>query len=122
MAQTLGRLPGRLLRNITGVMATTVDVHTTNVPGVPFPVFLAGAKVQSLHAFINNGRSPLSAALLSYNGAAHIALTVNQEAVPDVDFLRSCIQAELDCVLALGRAKNAHPSEGQSELVEARLP
>ncbi len=98
---TLSRLPGPLLRAAIGALADTLDVATTNVPGVPVPLYLAGATVTSMQAFLPRGRGQLAAALLSYNGTAHIGLSVNPAAIPDADVLTACIGEELDAVLRL---------------------
>ncbi len=105
----LGRLPGTLLRTAVGSLADTIDIATTNVPGVPLPLYLAGARVTSMRAFLPRGRSPLSAALLSYNGTAYIGLTVDPVAIPDTDVLVSCIESELEAVLGVAAQGDAEP-------------
>ena len=54
-----------------------------------------------MNAFLPRGRGQLAAGLLSYNGTAHIGLSVDPAAIPDTDVLAACIQEELDAVLAL---------------------
>ena len=101
ITQTLARLPGPVLRHALGQLADGIDLPTTNVPGVPVPVYLAGVPVTRILPFLNRGRSPLTAALISYNGTAHIALTIDPIAIPDPDTLVTCLNAEFDVVLAL---------------------
>jgi WS/DGAT/MGAT family acyltransferase len=101
---SLSRLPGPLLRAAMGALADTLDVTTTNVPGVPVPLYLAEARVTSMNAFLPRGRGQLAAALLSYNGTAHIGLSVDPAAIPDSEMLADCIQEELDAILSLAQA------------------
>ncbi len=101
ITQTLGRLPGPVLRHALGQLADGIDLPTTNVPGVPVPVYLAGVRVTRILPFLNRGRSPLTAALITYDGTAHIALTIDPIAIPDPDTLVACLKAEFDAVLAL---------------------
>ena len=101
LGQALARIPGPLLRTALAGLAEGLDFSTTNVPGVPVPLYLAGARVGSMQAFVSRARSPLMAALLSYNGTAHVGLTIDPVAIPDGELLVSCIQAEIDDVLSL---------------------
>ncbi len=102
LTQSLSRLPGPVLRSALGALADSLDINTTNVPGVAVPLFLAGAPVVSMFPFLTRGRSPMTAALISYNGKAHIALTIDPTAIPDADALVDCLAAELEAVSRLG--------------------
>lgn len=100
LAGVLARLPGPAARAALGTLADSLDFNTTNVPGVPVPLFLAGAPVAAMYPFVSRSRSPLMAALISYNGTAHIALSIDPVAVPDTHVLATCIQEEFDALLA----------------------
>lgn len=101
LVQAASRVPGQVVRQVTGSLVDGLDMNTTNVPGVPVPLHLGGAGIESFHAFIPRLRAPLSAALISYAGTAHLGLNVDPAAVPDPEALKDCVAAELTQVLAL---------------------
>lgn len=84
---------------VVGSMLKHVDVVASNVPGFPFPVFLAGAPVRSYHAFGPTIGASLNLTLLSYHETCFIGITIDAAAVPDVDVLLTCLQAGFDEVL-----------------------
>ncbi len=51
LAAILYRLPATLSTGVFGAMLRGVDFVTSNVPGVPIPVFLAGARMEAQFAF-----------------------------------------------------------------------
>lgn len=95
IAGSLNLLPS----GVVGSMLKHVDVVASNVPGFPFPVFLAGAPVRSYHAFGPTIGASLNVTLLSYHETCFMGITVDTAAVPDVDVLLHCLQAGLDEVV-----------------------
>jgi WS/DGAT/MGAT family acyltransferase len=92
IAGALNKLPGFLTAALFGGMLKAVDVVTTNVPGAPRPVFIAGARVQA-----NFGYGPLTGAacnitLLSYIDELHVGISTDPAAVPDPDVFVACLQ------------------------------
>jgi diacylglycerol O-acyltransferase / wax synthase len=88
---------------VLGSMLKAIDVVTSNVPGAPFPIYLAGARVEA-----NYGFGPLSGAatnvtLLSYVDEVHLAISTDPAAVPDPDVYVACLEEGLDEVMALAR-------------------
>ncbi len=102
LVQAASRVPGQVVRNLTGSLVDGLDMNTTNVPGVPVPLHMGGARIESFHAFIPRLRAPLSSALMSYAGSAHIGLNMDPAAIPDPLALTDCIRTELAEVLTLG--------------------
>jgi diacylglycerol O-acyltransferase / wax synthase len=92
IAGMLNRLPVSMTTAIFGGMLKAIDVVTTNVPGAPRPVFIAGARLQA-----NFGYGPLTGAacnitLLSYIDEIHIGISTDPAAVPDPDVFVACLQ------------------------------
>ena len=71
------------------------DVAATNVPGPPFPVYVAGARVTRLVPFAPKGGASVNVALMSYDGTAFLGITIDPAAVTDPDLLVDCLSAAL---------------------------
>ena len=84
---------GSVLRNI--------DFVASDVPGIPIPVFLAGAAVRMQYAFAPTIGAALNVTLLSYVDTCAIGINVDTGAIPDADVLYDCLVAGFDEVLAL---------------------
>ncbi|MGO9342223.1 MAG: wax ester/triacylglycerol synthase domain-containing protein [Acidimicrobiales bacterium] len=92
IAGLLNRLPGFATAALFGGMLKAVDVVTTNVPGAPRPVFIAGARVDA-----NFGYGPLTGAacnitLLSYIDELQVGISTDPAAVPDPGVFVACMQ------------------------------
>jgi diacylglycerol O-acyltransferase len=87
--------------SIVGGMLKHVDFLASNVPGFPFPVYLAGAPVSAYVAFGPTIGASLNATLLSYDGTCFVGVTMDEAAVPDGDVLMTCLAEGFDEVLAL---------------------
>jgi diacylglycerol O-acyltransferase len=96
IAGSLNLLP----TGVVGSMLKHVDVVASNVPGFPFPVYLAGAPVRSYHAYGPTIGASLNVTLISYHETCFMGVTIDTAAVPDVDVLLRCLQAGLDEVVA----------------------
>lgn len=101
IASVLDRLPVSVTTGVFGGMLKNIDLVCTNVPGVPYPTYLAGAELERQYAFAPPSGAAVSVALLSHVGHACIGVVVDTAAVPDDDlFLRSLV-AGFDEVLGL---------------------
>ena len=98
IAGTLNLLPSRAV----GSMLKHVDFLASNVPGIGFPVFLAGARMTRCIPFSPTLGSALNVTLLSYDGICGVGVTVDTAAVPDIEVLVACLSEGLDEVIALG--------------------
>jgi diacylglycerol O-acyltransferase / wax synthase len=101
IAGILNRLPAGLTTSLFGGMLKAIDVVTSNVPGAPIPVYVAGARIEGTYGF-----GPLSGAasnitLLSYVDDLHIAVNTDPAAIPDPDVFVSCLEDGLDEIQAL---------------------
>jgi len=96
------------------------NVTITNVPGPPFPLYVAGARIHS--AF---GMAPILDGLglilvvLSYNGRISIGVNSCEQIVPDPDNMAECIeQAFGELENAVAKAGPIHHYTGQAVLEE----
>ena len=84
---------GSILRN--------VDFLASDVPGVPVPVFLGGAKVRAQYAFGPTVGSAVNVTLLTYVDTCALGIDVDTGAIPDFEEFYDCLVAGFDEVLAL---------------------
>ena len=83
-------------------MAVHMDFGASNVPGPPFPVHLAGARVQRLYPFGPTGGSAVNITLISYEGTCCIGVNTDVAAIPDGDRFLRCLREGFDEVVAVG--------------------
>lgn len=98
LAGTLNLLP----RAYIGGMLKRVDFLASNVPGIPIPLYLTGAKVTSFYGFGPTIGAALNVTLMTYCGTCYIGVNVDTGAVPDPDVLMDCLTDGFDDVIALG--------------------
>jgi WS/DGAT/MGAT family acyltransferase len=98
IAGALNLLP----RSYIGGMLKHVDFLASNVPGLPTPLYLAGAKVERWYGFGPTIGAALNVTLMSYCGTCYVAVNIDTGAVPDPEALMSCLRAGFDEMLALG--------------------
>ena len=103
-------LPPAAASTLLASMFEAVDVDAVNVPGVPMPVWLAGAAIERLYAFAPPTGAALSVTLLSHVGTACIGIEADGAAVGDPRDLAECVQRGLDEVVALGAPRRARRS------------
>lgn len=89
--------------SILGAMLKGVDITTSNVPGPPFPVYMAGARVEEFYAFGPLAGAAINITLFSYDGTVHLGVNSDRAAVHDVPLLTRCLQAAIDDTIALSR-------------------
>ena len=83
IAEVIERFGPTATVNLIGSMMKGVDITASNVPGPPFPVFLAGAKADQIFAFGPPAGAAINLTLLSYDGRLLIGVTSDRAAVPD---------------------------------------
>ena len=101
VSNLLNRLPTTALTALFGSMVKTVDFTTSNVPGAPFPVYLAGARMESQFPFGPLAGAALNITLLSYQNDLNIGISSDPAAVSDPDLLMECLRAGFDDILDL---------------------
>jgi HAD superfamily hydrolase (TIGR01490 family) len=104
LAPAIGWLPAPAVAAISGRLTSTNDVQVSSIPGVPFPVYLAGSRITHMYPF---GPLPGCAAmitLISHNGDCCIGINTDTLAVTDPGGLASDLLAGLAEVVELARA------------------
>jgi WS/DGAT/MGAT family acyltransferase len=89
--------------SILGAMLKGVDITTSNVPGPPFPVFMAGSRVEEFYAFGPLAGAAINITLFSYDGAVHLGVNSDRAAVSDHALFARCLRAAIDDTIALSQ-------------------
>ena len=92
LASVLKRVPTFLSTGLFGSMLRSVDVITSNVPGIPIPIYLAGAQMVSQFAFGPRSGAATNLTLLSYLDQVHVGINTDPAAVPDSEVFQACLQ------------------------------
>jgi diacylglycerol O-acyltransferase / wax synthase len=101
LAGVLNQLPTATTTALFGGMLKCCDFVTTNIPGAPVPVYVAGARVERLYAFAPPAGAAFNVALISHRDTCCIGVVIDTAAVPDPDVLLGCLRSGFDEVLAL---------------------
>ena len=101
MAGILTRLPSRMTTQLFGSMLKGVDFTTSNVPGAPMDVFLAGARIEATFPFGPLSGAALNITLMSGPEEVFIGINTDPAAVPDPEVLVECLQEGFDEILKL---------------------
>jgi WS/DGAT/MGAT family acyltransferase len=84
-------------------MMRGVDFVTSNVPGVPVPVYFAGSRIDGVYPFGPNAGAAVNLSLFSYADEANIGAAIDPAAVTDPDGLMASLREGFDEVCAVGR-------------------
>ncbi len=101
VANLLNRLPTSVLTQLFGTLMRGQDFQTSNVPGAPIPLYLAGAGVAAVFPFGPLAGSAVNVTLLSYQDELNIGVNVDPAAVPDVDVFMEHLRTAYEEVLDL---------------------
>jgi len=97
----ISRLGPAAAVSVLGAMLKGVDITTSNVPGPPFPVYMAGAKVERFYAFGPLAGAAINITLFSYDGGVHLGINSDRAAVVDHDLFVRCLHEAFDETLTL---------------------
>lgn len=86
-----------------GSILRHVDFVASDVPGIPVPVYLGGARVTAQYAFGPTIGAAVNVTLLTYADTCHFGLNVDTGAIPDYDLFESCLVEGFDEVLQLAQ-------------------
>src|SRR5258708_29226523 len=81
LAPALGWLPAPVIGIVSGRLTSTNDVQVSSIPGVPYPVYIAGSRITRMYPF---GPLPGCAAmitLISHDGECCIGINTHPAAV-----------------------------------------
>jgi diacylglycerol O-acyltransferase len=90
---------------VVGSMLKHVDFLASDVPGVPVPLYLAGALVESWYPFGPTIGAAVNVTLMSYMDRCCIGVNVDTGAVPDADRLLACLREGFTEVLSLAHVE-----------------
>jgi WS/DGAT/MGAT family acyltransferase len=102
IAGVLNRLPTGAVTQLFGSMLKGIDFVTSNVPGAPIPVYLAGSRVEANFAFAPLSGAATNITLLSHIDELQIGVNTDPAAVPDPDVFLACLQEGFDEVRKVG--------------------
>jgi WS/DGAT/MGAT family acyltransferase len=101
LASVLNQLPTSVTTALFGAMLKGADFVASNVPGAPFPVFVAGAELTHLFPFGPLSGSAANITLLSHSGTCCIGINVDAVAVPEMEVLVESLEHGFAEVLAV---------------------
>ena len=102
LAPALGWLPAPVISLVSSRLTSTNDVQVSSIPGVPYPLYIAGSLITHMYPF---GPLPGCAAmitLISHVGECCIGINTDTLAVIEPGLLAEDLRAGLDEVIALG--------------------
>jgi hypothetical protein len=106
MAGVANLLPTSLTVRLARQQVETVDFAVSNVRGAPFPLYIAGARMEANYPIGPTGGTAWNLTLMSYDGHLDMGLHADAGAVEDPEGLRTAIAAEFDALLAAGRPRS----------------
>jgi diacylglycerol O-acyltransferase len=101
LASVLYRFPTTMLAGLFGSMLRGVDFTTSNVPGVPVPLYFAGAKLLAQFPFGPLSGAAANLCLLSYVDELHIGVNTDPAAVVDPDVFHACLSSGFEDIAQL---------------------
>jgi WS/DGAT/MGAT family acyltransferase len=100
----VGLTPPQLERRIVDRMSEAETLVITNVPGPSRPLYLAGAKVTGVLAWVpTGGNIGIGMSIISYAGAVTVALQTASNVLPDPEPIVSAFEREMQSL------KRLHP-------------
>lgn len=82
-------------------ISSAADLSASNVPGLPYATYMAGAKVEKVIPFGPLPGVAVMAAMVTHNGTCCIGLNMDGSVIGDPEHLIACMHAGFDEVLAL---------------------
>ena len=89
-----------LPRSYLGGMLKRVEIVASDVPGVPCPVWLAGARITGHYAFGPTIGAAVNATLMSYAGVCHIGVNIDTRAIEDPELWLTCLELAVQDVIS----------------------
>jgi hypothetical protein len=64
--------------------ALASDVTTSNVPGPPLPLYVAGARIAGIYPLVATIGAAVNVTMVTYDGSAFVGISADDRAVPDL--------------------------------------
>lgn len=103
--QLIARALNLMPRWYIGMVLRHVDFLVSDVPGIPVPVYLGGAKVVRQYAFGPTIGAAVNVTLLTYVDTCALGIDVDTGAIPDFGEFYDCLAAGFAEVLELATAE-----------------
>jgi diacylglycerol O-acyltransferase len=87
LADYLAELSRFLPPELVSAAAQTSDLTASNVPGIPVPVWLSGAKVERMYPLVGTIGAAINVTMLTYTGTASVGVSSDDAAVTDREAL-----------------------------------
>lgn len=94
-------LPPPVLTRLVRQQTNTVDFTTSNVRGAPFPLYIAGARIEGNHPIGPLGGTAWNLTTISVDGSLDMGLHLDAGAVEQPELLRTCLEDALAELVAL---------------------
>jgi len=101
IALLVHRLPASVSTALFQSMMKGQDFVTSNVPGLPVPVYFAGSAIVAIYPFGPRSGAAVNLTLLSYQDQVHVGVNTDPAAVPDPETFLACLHDSFDEVRKL---------------------
>jgi WS/DGAT/MGAT family acyltransferase len=92
LADEIAELTRLVPPELISAVAQASDLTASNVPGVPVPVWLAGAKVVRMYPLVATIGAAVNVTMLTYDGTASVGVSTDDAAVDDREELIRCLR------------------------------
>ncbi|HKY93101.1 MAG TPA: wax ester/triacylglycerol synthase family O-acyltransferase [Nevskiaceae bacterium] len=99
------RLPLAAITAMTADFTTAQDAQISNIPGIPYPVYLAGAEITHFWPFAPVPGCGMMIVMMSHNGRCCIGVNSDRASVTEPELLIECFRNGIEDVLGLSHAK-----------------
>ena len=103
VAPLLNRVPARVGQMAFSLVGSAAELSASNMPGVPYPVYMAGARVERVFPFGPLPGVAVMAGLISHNGTCCIGLNIDGDAITDLAMFMECMNEGLLEVVSVVR-------------------
>lgn len=110
LGSVMAWLPGSVLMRFSGATSQN-DLQASNVPGIPWDTYVAGAKVERMFPFGPLPGCAMMATMITHNGVACLGINSDGAAVTDQELWAECLVAGFNEVLALAADDNRPPGQ-----------
>ncbi len=105
LGPVLYRLPSALLAELTANFAGIIDMQASNVPGLPYSAYIAGARITRVYGFGPRPGTSAMVGLVSHEGVCCIGINLDPASITDVSLFERCLHVGFEEVLSLSRPR-----------------
>ncbi|MEO9329474.1 wax ester/triacylglycerol synthase domain-containing protein [Gordonia aurantiaca] len=110
LGSVMAWLPGSVLMRFSGATSMN-DLQASNVPGIPWDTYVAGAKVERMFPFGPLPGCAMMATMITHNGIACLGINSDGAAVTEQELWAECLIAGFNEVLALAADEDRPPGQ-----------